>query len=60
MAAIEAGKHIGLANKETLVSAGHIVTEAVRRKGVALLPIDSEHSAIFQCLNGENARKLQK
>ncbi len=58
MAAIEAGKHIGLANKETLVSAGHIVTEAVRRKGVALLPIDSEHSAIFQCLNGENRSQI--
>jgi 1-deoxy-D-xylulose-5-phosphate reductoisomerase len=54
LAAIDAGKHIGLANKETLVSAGHIVTEAVKRKGVSLLPIDSEHSAIFQCLNGEN------
>ncbi|SDM98851.1 1-deoxy-D-xylulose 5-phosphate reductoisomerase [Paenibacillus sp. yr247] len=60
MAAIEAGKHIGLANKETLVSAGHIVTDAVRRKGVALLPIDSEHSAIFQCLNGENRSQIAK
>ncbi|KGE17491.1 1-deoxy-D-xylulose-5-phosphate reductoisomerase [Paenibacillus wynnii] len=54
MAAIEAGKHIGLANKETLVTAGHLVTELAARKGVSLLPIDSEHSAIFQCLNGEN------
>lgn len=54
LAAIEAGKDIGLANKETLVTAGHLVTEAVRRKGVSLLPIDSEHSAIFQCLNGED------
>ncbi|WP_410510855.1 1-deoxy-D-xylulose-5-phosphate reductoisomerase [Paenibacillus sp. BR2-3] len=53
LAAIEAGKHIGLANKETLVTAGHLVTELAARKGVALLPIDSEHSAIFQCLNGE-------
>jgi 1-deoxy-D-xylulose-5-phosphate reductoisomerase len=60
MAAIEAGKHIGLANKETLVSAGHIVTEAVRSKGVDLLPIDSEHSAIFQCLNGENRSQIAK
>lgn len=58
LAAIEAGKDIGLANKETLVSAGHIVTEAVSRKGVALLPIDSEHSAIFQCLNGEKRSQI--
>lgn len=54
LAAIAAGKDIGLANKETLVTAGHIVTEAVTRSGVKLLPVDSEHSAIFQCLNGES------
>lgn len=54
LAAIEAGKHIGLANKETLVTAGHLVTDLATRKGIKLLPIDSEHSAIFQCLNGEN------
>ncbi|UJF35376.1 1-deoxy-D-xylulose-5-phosphate reductoisomerase [Paenibacillus hexagrammi] len=60
LAAIEAGKHIGLANKETLVSAGHIVTEAAKRKGVSLLPIDSEHSAIFQCLNGESVKEVSK
>ncbi|MDH6428171.1 1-deoxy-D-xylulose-5-phosphate reductoisomerase [Paenibacillus odorifer] len=54
LAAIEAGKHIGLANKETLVTAGHLVTDLANRKGVKLLPIDSEHSAIYQCLNGEN------
>ncbi|MBY9081921.1 1-deoxy-D-xylulose-5-phosphate reductoisomerase [Paenibacillus sp. HN-1] len=54
LAAIDAGRDVGLANKETLVTAGHLVTEAVRRKGVSLLPIDSEHSAIFQCLNGED------
>ncbi|MDR6883895.1 1-deoxy-D-xylulose-5-phosphate reductoisomerase [Bacillus sp. 3255] len=60
MAAIGAGKHIGLANKETLVSAGHIVTSAVRSKGVDLLPIDSEHSAIYQCLNGENRSQIAK
>ncbi|MBW4083281.1 1-deoxy-D-xylulose-5-phosphate reductoisomerase [Paenibacillus sp. S150] len=54
LAAIDAGRHIGLANKETLVTAGHLVTELAGRKGVQLLPIDSEHSAIFQCLNGEN------
>ncbi|WP_159884333.1 1-deoxy-D-xylulose-5-phosphate reductoisomerase [Paenibacillus puerhi] len=58
LAAIEAGKHIGLANKETLVSAGHLVTEAAARRGVSLLPIDSEHSAIFQCLNGENRARI--
>ncbi|MZQ81553.1 1-deoxy-D-xylulose-5-phosphate reductoisomerase [Paenibacillus sp. 5J-6] len=60
LAAIDAGKHIGLANKETLVSAGHIVTEAVRKKGIAVLPIDSEHSAIYQCLNGENRSQVSK
>lgn len=60
LAAIEAGKRIGLANKETLVSAGHIVTEAARRNHVELLPIDSEHSAIFQCLNGESIKQVNK
>lgn len=58
LAAIEAGKTIGLANKETLVTAGHIVTARAREKGVKLLPIDSEHSAIFQCLNGENRKDI--
>jgi len=58
--AIEAGKTIGIANKETLVSAGHIVTEAARKHGVKLLPIDSEHSAIFQCLNGERKTDVHK
>ncbi|WP_025691708.1 1-deoxy-D-xylulose-5-phosphate reductoisomerase [Paenibacillus zanthoxyli] len=58
LAAIEAGRDIGLANKETLVTAGHLVTEQVRRKGVKLLPIDSEHSAIFQCLNGESKEDI--
>lgn len=53
MAAIEAGKDIALANKETLVVAGEIVMGAAARKGVKVLPVDSEHSAIFQCLNGE-------
>ncbi|EGL14656.1 MULTISPECIES: 1-deoxy-D-xylulose-5-phosphate reductoisomerase [Paenibacillus] len=60
IAAIEAGKTIGLANKEPLVSAGHLVTEAAKRKGVRLLPIDSEHSAIFQCLNGERREEIRK
>ncbi|MFK4339996.1 MULTISPECIES: 1-deoxy-D-xylulose-5-phosphate reductoisomerase [unclassified Paenibacillus] len=58
LAAIEAGKQIGLANKETLVTAGHLVTERARAKGVPLLPIDSEHSAIFQCLNGEGMKDV--
>ncbi len=53
MAAIKAGKHIALANKETLVVAGSLVMAAAKEKKVAILPVDSEHSAIFQCLNGE-------
>lgn len=60
LAAIEAGKRIGLANKETLVTAGHIVTQAAEKRGVPLLPIDSEHSAIFQCLNGESLGAVEK
>lgn len=60
LAAIEAGKQIAIANKETLVSAGHIVTAAARDKGIKLLPIDSEHSAIFQCLNGESHSSINK
>ncbi len=51
IAAIEAGKNIALANKETLVTGGHIVTKLAKEKGVKLLPVDSEHSAIFQSLN---------
>ena len=51
-AAIKAGKNIALANKETMVMAGPLVIDEVKRKGVALLPVDSEHSAIFQCLQG--------
>ena len=58
LAAISAGKHIGLANKETLVTAGHVVMELAREKNVAILPVDSEHSAIFQCLNGENIKEV--
>jgi 1-deoxy-D-xylulose-5-phosphate reductoisomerase len=60
LAAIAAGKNIGLANKETLVTAGHIVTEMVKKHKVSLLPIDSEHSAIFQCLNGEAHGQISK
>lgn len=53
IAAIEAGKDIALANKETLVTAGHIIMKLAEEKGVKILPVDSEHSAIFQCQNGE-------
>ncbi|WP_077617849.1 1-deoxy-D-xylulose-5-phosphate reductoisomerase [Bacillus sinesaloumensis] len=58
--AIEAKKTIALANKETLVTAGHIVMEAAKRNGVAILPVDSEHSAIFQCLQGEKEKNVEK
>ncbi len=60
LAAIEAGKTIALANKEVLVMAGELVTEAARARGVALLPVDSEHNAIHQCLHGRNAAEVQK
>lgn len=53
LAAIDAGKTIALANKETLVTAGHLVMKRARDRGVAIVPVDSEHSALFQCLNGE-------
>ena len=58
--AIEAGKDIALANKETLVAGGQIVTEAAKRKGVTIYPVDSEHSAIFQCLQGNDRKQLSK
>jgi 1-deoxy-D-xylulose-5-phosphate reductoisomerase len=58
--AIEAGKTIAIANKETLVTAGHIVMEAAGKKGVPLLPVDSEHSAIFQALQGEKEKNIEK
>ena len=54
MAAIEQGNTVGLANKEALVSAGEVMTSAVARHGATLLPVDSEHNAIFQCLAGNN------
>lgn len=57
LAAVQAGKNIALANKETLVAGGYLVTRAVREKGVALLPVDSEHSAIFQSLQGSPGKK---
>ena len=60
MNAIAAGKHIALANKETLVVAGEIVMAAAAKKGVDILPVDSEHSAIFQCLAGEFHNPIEK
>ena len=60
VAAIEAGKDIGLANKETLVVAGQLVMDLVEKQGVRLLPIDSEHSAIFQCIVGEQHNPIEK
>lgn len=60
IAAIKAKKDIALANKETLVCAGHIIIPLVKQMGVKLLPVDSEHSAIFQCLNGEKENRIHK
>ncbi|MBP3579333.1 MAG: 1-deoxy-D-xylulose-5-phosphate reductoisomerase [Lachnospiraceae bacterium] len=58
--AIKAGKHIALANKETLVTAGHIIMPLAKDKGVSILPVDSEHSAIFQSLQGNAGNKLHR
>lgn len=58
--AIQTGKDIAFANKETLVTAGHIIMPLVQQYGVHLLPVDSEHSAIFQCLHGESGREVAK
>jgi 1-deoxy-D-xylulose-5-phosphate reductoisomerase len=60
LAAIDAGKEIALASKEVLVAAGEIVMPRARAKGVSIVPIDSEHSAIFQCLNGESTAEIEK
>ena len=60
VAAIKAGKDIALANKETLVTAGHLIIPLAAEHQVRLLPVDSEHSAIFQCLNGEQGNKIEK
>ena len=60
IAAIEAGKTIALANKETLVTAGHIIMPLAAEKKVSILPVDSEHSAIFQSMNGENRKRVSK
>ncbi|WP_231489967.1 1-deoxy-D-xylulose-5-phosphate reductoisomerase [Pedobacter sp. Leaf170] len=60
IAAIEAGKNIALANKETLVVAGELVTQLAAKHNVKILPVDSEHSAIFQCLVGEEQNEIEK
>ena len=60
IAAMEAGKDIALANKETLVTAGHIIMPLAKKMGVKILPVDSEHSAIFQCLQGAAGNKIHK
>jgi 1-deoxy-D-xylulose-5-phosphate reductoisomerase len=60
MAALSAGKNVALANKETLVAAGALVMAKAKEKGLAILPVDSEHSAIFQCLQGASGNRLKK
>ena len=60
IAAIERGKTIALANKETLVTAGHIIMPLAAKQGVSILPVDSEHSAIFQSMHGENRARVEK
>lgn len=60
IAAIQARKHIALANKETLVTAGHIIMPLAKEYGVSILPVDSEHSAIFQCLQGNKHSQVSK
>lgn len=60
LAAIRAGKTIALANKETLVMGGHLVMEEARQAGVAILPVDSEHSALWQCLHGEEIAHVRR
>lgn len=60
MAAVQAGRTIGLANKEALVTAGALMTDAAARSGATLLPVDSEHNAIFQCLAGDNVRNVSR
>lgn len=60
LAAIEAGKDLALANKETMVIAGHLVTKKAKQKKIRVLPVDSEHSAIFQCLAGQNPKNIKR
>ena len=58
--AILTGKDIALANKETLVAGGSLIMKLASEKGVQILPVDSEHSAIFQCLEGNSGRKVRR
>lgn len=60
IAAISAGKDIALANKETLVTAGHLIMPLAKERGISILPVDSEHSAIFQCLQGNKGNRIKK
>src|SRR5690606_9248098 len=60
LAALEAGKDVALATKEVLVAGGQLVTAAAQRSGARLLPVDSEHSAIFQCLQGESRQAVER
>jgi len=60
IAAIEAGKDIALANKETLVTAGHLIMPLAKQRGIKILPVDSEHSAVFQAMNGEDRGKVSR
>lgn len=60
LAAIEAGKKVALANKESLVAAGNLICESARRRNVPIIPVDSEHSAIYQCLRGEDISKVRR
>ena len=60
LSALEAGKIVALANKESLVMGGELITDMVKTHGGRLLPVDSEHSAIMQCLNGEEGNKIDK
>lgn len=60
IAAMEAGKDIALANKETFVTAGHLIMKKAKMLNTQILPVDSEHSAIFQCLNGENQKRISR
>src|SRR6185503_18807738 len=60
MAAVHAGKTVALANKEALVTAGELMTRAAQASGATLLPVDSEHNAIFQCLSGSRSNDISK
>ena len=60
LAAIEAGKDVAIANKESLVAAGRVITTRAREKGVSLIPVDSEHSAIYQCIRGERREAIRR